>query len=447
MLWDKFADRNISISMSTISTRYPRNSPADEASVGEIVGALNAASVLSEIRRCGVISRVELADGLGLGRSTVSAIVSRLLQEGRIRETELASVSALESVRGRPRIGLSLNPGAAHVVGLKISMHQVALCIADFACNPVSSTVLPLRVNRQPPSVVADLIHDAIQRAVADAGLHVDQIDGIGVGVPGFIDGATGICHWSPVFRDAGVPFASALRERLQRPVFVDNDANLVALAEHWFGEGTDADELVVVTLEHGVGMGLMLDGRIFRGAHGFAGEFGHTQVVPDGAPCRCGQHGCVEAYIADYALVRAAAPFTGAGFSDDPVELERSVVHLTERARGGDADLRAVFANAGAMLGRAIADLVKLIDPQRVIFCGGGVRAADLWFEPMREVVAARLRHPAGRATEFRIHRWGDDLWARGAAAAVLQALYQSHKAFLRPTAGSTGGLSGVLT
>jgi predicted NBD/HSP70 family sugar kinase len=152
---------------------------------------------------------------------------------------------------------------------------------------------LPLRVNRQPPSVVADLIHDAIQRAVADAGLHVDQIDGIGVGVPGFIDGATGICHWSPVFRDAGVPFASALRERLQRPVFVDNDANLVALAEHWFGEGTDADELVVVTLEHGVGMGLMLDGRIFRGAHGFAGEFGHTQVVPDGAPCRCGQHGC----------------------------------------------------------------------------------------------------------------------------------------------------------
>jgi predicted NBD/HSP70 family sugar kinase len=349
-------------------------------------------------------------------------------------------------VRGRPRIGLSLNPEAAHVVGLKISMHQIAICIADFACNLVSSTVLPLRVNRQAPEVVADLIEDAIIRAVADAGLRLEQIDGIGVGIPGFIDGNTGVSHWSPVFRDAGVPFAKALKDRFSRPVFVDNDANLVALAEHWFGEGADADELVVVTLEHGVGMGLMLDGRIFRGAHGFAGEFGHTQVVPDGAPCRCGQNGCVEAYIADYALVRAAAPFTGGGgLSDDPVELERSVVRLTERARAGDADLRRVFANAGAMLGRAIANLVKLIDPERVIFCGGGVRAADLWFEPMRAVVAAQLRHPAARATEFRIHRWGDDLWARGAAASVLQALYQSHKAFLRPTAGVPGSLSRV--
>jgi len=433
--------------MSAISARYPAQSAEEEASVGEIVGALNAASVLSEIRRRGVISRVELADGLGLGRSTVSAIASRLLQEGRIREAELSAGSGTEAVRGRPRIGLSLNPEAAHVVGLKISMHQIAICIADFACNLVSSTVLPLRVKRQAPEVVADLIQDAIVRVVADAGLRLEQIDGVGVGVPGFIDGNTGICHWSPVFRDSGVPFARALNERLRLPVFVDNDANLVALAEHWFGEGADVDELVVVTLEHGVGMGLMLDGRIFRGTHGFAGEFGHTQVVPDGAPCRCGQNGCVEAYMADYALVRAAAPFTGGGgLSEDPVELERSVVRLTELARAGDPDLRRVFANAGAMLGRAIANLVKLIDPERVILCGGGVRAADLWFEPMREVVAAQLRHPAARATEFRLHRWGDDLWARGAAAAVLQAIYQSHKAFLRPAAAVTAGQTGSL-
>jgi len=428
--------------MTAIATLYGDDSIEEDASVGEIVGALNAASVLSEIRKRGVISRVELADRLRLGRSTVSAITSRLLQEGRIREAVLGRSAGGESSRGRPRIGLSLNPAAAHVVGVKISMHQIAICIADFACDPVAATVLPFRSNRQAPEVVADLVQDAIARTVSDAGLSMEQIDGIGVGVPGFVEGETGVCHWSPVFRDFGVPFAQLLNERLELPVFVDNDANLVALAEHWFGEGADENELVVLTIEHGVGMGLVLDGRIFRGGRGFAGEFGHMQVVPDGAPCRCGQSGCVEAYISDYALVRAAAPFTDGSLSDDPFELERSVASLTERARMGDEDLRRVFAHAGALFGRAVANLIKLIDPGRVILCGGGVRAADLWFDSMREVVNSQLRHPALRNTEFRVHRWGDDLWARGAAAAVLQALYQSHKAFLRPAQCALGAV-----
>jgi transcriptional regulator of PTS gene len=397
------------------------------------MAAINAASVLNEIRRRGVISRVELADTLALGRSTITDITQRLLAGGHIQERPVA-VEAAETSRGRPRIGLCLNPGAAHVAGIKISMHQIAISIADFACNLVGSTVVPVRSNRQSPAVVADLIHDALRQAAAAVGLSVAQLDGVGVGVPGFIDGSKGVCHWSPVFRDADVAFADLLSQRLDLPVFVENDANLVALAEHWFGEGADAHELVVVTIEHGVGMGLVLGGRIFRGSHGFASEFGHTQVVPDGAPCRCGQAGCVEAYIADYALVRAAGPAAGPCNLDDPFELERAVISLTERARAGDPQLRRVFSEAGIVLGRGIANLVKVIDPQRIIFCGNGLRAVDLWFEDMRATATSLLRQPSRRSAEFSIHRWGDDVWARGAAAYVLQALYQSHKAFLHP-------------
>jgi len=423
-----------------LHARLPSAKVLEEASVGAVVGALNTASVLNEIRRGGVVSRVELADRLGLGRSTITAITQRLLAQGHIQEQSLESPAAgSEAVRGRPRIGLSLNPTAAYVAGVKISMHQIAVSVADFACNVIGTRVVPVRSSRQSPDVVADLVQDAIARAVADAGLPLDRIQGVGVGVPGFIDGERGTCHWSPVFRDADVPFARLLADRLRRPVFLENDANLVALAEHWFGEGPDARELVVVTIEHGVGMGLVLDGRIFRGSHGFAGEFGHIQVVPDGAPCRCGQNGCVEAYVADYALVRAAQPATGRAPSEDPIELERAVVQLTERARAGDPALREVFANAGVMLGRAIATLVKLIDPQRIIISGAGLRAADLWFEDMRNAVGLHVRQPVGRNTEFRIHRWGDDVWARGAGACVLQALYQSHHAFLhRPAAAA---------
>ena len=416
-----------------ISRQFLRAKALEEASVGTVVGALNTASVLSEVRCSGVISRVELADRLGLGRSTITAITQRLLAQGHILERALDAMPGAESIRGRPRIGLSLNPAAAYVVGVKIAMHQIAVSVVDFAGGVVGSTVVPVRSSRQSPDVVADLTQDAIRHAVADAGLGFHRIEGVGVGVPGFIDGERGISHWSPVFRDAHTPFARLLSERLQRPVFVENDANLVALAEHWFGDGPDARELVVVTIEHGVGMGLVLDGRIFRGTHGFAGEFGHIQVVPDGAPCRCGQRGCVEAYVADYALVRATEPATGMSPSDDPIELERAVVQITERARAGDTALRQVFATAGIMLGRGIATLVKVIDPERIIISGAGLRGSDLWFEDMRNTVSLHVREPVGRQTEFRIHRWGDDVWARGAAAYVLQALYQSHEAFLQ--------------
>lgn len=396
------------------------------------------------VRRQGGVSRVELAKHLGLSPSTISAVTSRLLQRGYIREAAVEAVGETEGVRGRPRIGLSLDPQAGHVVGVKISMHQIAVAVVDFACQPIGSMTVPVRSSRQAPEVIADLVQDAIVCAVAQAGLRMEQVDGVGVGVPGFIDGDRGICEWSPVFRDLQVPFAALLGARLDCPVFVENDANLVALAEHWFGDGLGADGLVVVTIEHGVGMGLVTHGHIFRGSHGFASELGHTQVVPDGAPCRCGQNGCVEAYIADYALVRAAAPFIGEALSDDPFELARSVASITERARRGDPELRRIFANAGVMLGRAIANLLKLVDPDRVVLCGGGVRAADLWFEDMRNTVAALTRQSAGRETEFRIDRLGDDVWARGAAAFVLQALYESHAAFRhggRRSAATAGG------
>lgn len=312
-------------------------------------------------------------------------------------------------------------------------MHQIAVSVVDFACKPIGSMTVPIRSSRQAPKVIADLTQDAIASAVTKVGLKMDQIDGIGVGVPGFIDGVRGICEWSPVFRDVRVPFADLMTQRLDLPVFVENDANLVALAEHWFSPGLQADGLVVVTIEHGVGMGLIAHGHIFRGSHGFAGEFGHTQVVPDGAPCRCGQNGCVEAYIADYALVRAAAPFIGEGLSEDPFELARSIESITERARRGNPELLRIFANAGVMLGRAIANLLKLVDPGCVIICGGGVRAADLWFEDMRNTVASHVPQPAARNIEFRIDRLGDDVWARGAAAFVLQAIDESHPAFRR--------------
>jgi len=416
------------------ASRVPRGAPAEFSSGDlELMRAINNALVLDEIRRQGRVSRVEIAKALGLGRSTVSAITAELRESGLILDAAAAQAPA--GGRGRPRIGLELNPRAAHVVGVKIALHQVSGSILDFACNVKGATVVPVRSNRQPPAVVAEIVEDAIRQALDQCGLSMAAVDGICVGIPGFIDSAAGTCHWSPVFSTAPVPFAALLNRRLDVPVFVENDANLVALAERWFGHGRDLDSFVVVTIEHGVGMGLVMNGELHRGARGFASEFGHTQVVPDGAVCRCGQRGCVEAYMADYALLRAAG--SDAAAADDPIAQEQAVVAITERARGGDAALQALFREAGQMLGRGLAGLIRLLDPARVILCGEGLRAADLWLPALREAVEAHTRLPAGRPVDIVLHAWGDEGWARGAAARVLQHLYRMPVALRARPAG----------
>ena len=134
------------------------------------------------------------------------------------------------------------------------------------------------------------------------------SLSGIGVGLPGFIERGTGTGSWSPLFGVRPPSFSKLLEERLGVPVFVENDVNLVALAERWFGHGKGVDNFCVVTVEHGVGMGMYLDGQLYRGRGGMAAEFGHVRHAEGGRSCRCGQRGCIEAYAADYAIVARAA-------------------------------------------------------------------------------------------------------------------------------------------
>ena len=392
----------------------------------DLVRELNRFHVLDCIRRFEPISRTEIVARSGLSRGTVSGIVGELVEEGLVRETAVEERGA--AARGRPRILLQMNPDGAFVVGVKISMHQLSIMVANLRADPLAALILPIRSSRLGADAIAAIIEDGVRAAVAKAALSISEIRGVGVGLPGFIDSRAGVSHWSPILGDAPVRFAEMLQARLSLPTLIQNDANMVALAERWFGHGQDVDDFAVVTLEAGVGLGVYIRGELHEGAHGLGSEFGHTKLALRGGPsCRCGQHGCLEAFVGNYALFREGQRFVDVPAQPDEAEIDREIRRMAELARGGHAGLRAVFESAGAALGVGVANLVNLLDPAKVVVSGAAIHAADLLSPAMRRAFAANAHRGVSGRCEIVMREWGDDVWARGAASMILERLYRA--------------------
>ena len=176
--------------------------------------------------------------------------------------------------------------------------------------------------------------------------------------------------------------------------------------------------------LGRGVGLGIVLNGQLYRGGSGGGGELGHTVVDPAGPACACGKRGCMETYVADPALLRMAAEAASQG--DLPDNLE-SVEDLLDLAKNGNPSAEAIFNQAGEKLGYGIANLINILNPKEIIISGEGVRAAELLFASMRETILQHAMPGLADDTEIRIDVWEDDAWARGAASLILQQLFKS--------------------
>lgn len=274
-------------------------------------------------------------------------------------------------------------------------------------------------------ATLADLIESLLRRAEA-SGL---AMAGIGVGVPGIVDAAAGrIGDEVPNVPElAGQPLAEMLRRRFRLPVFLDNDVNALALAELIFGLGRGARSMVVLAAGTGFGSGIVLDGRLVRGAHGFGGEFGHAPVKFDGPPCWCGGRGCLAVYASGRGIAEAArgraASAAGAGLlqraGGDPLAITAPLVFRA--AQAGDSSAAEIVDEACRALGAMIGVLVNGLNPD-VVVVTGGVAAA---FAPLeKKVLAAAAAHAFSRAlaqTRVRIVPGDKRVTVRGGAALVL--------------------------
>ncbi len=373
------------------------------------------------VRAAGLIPRVQVAKDLGISPASVTTITSELIESGLIEE--VAAPREGEGVRGRPAVALGVRAAAHRVAGMKISDREHTAVIVDFAGNLIADDAIPRRPG---PMTVAELmfaIETLLDRVCAKAAISRADLSAIGIGVPGFVDSAEGMVLWSSVLNDRNVALASLVAKRLGRPVWVDNDANLVALAELWFGAGRGLSDFAVVTIEHGVGMGFVMNHRIYRGSQRLGLELGHTKVQLDGALCRCGQRGCLEAYVADYALAREATTALNWGHKEGQ-SIAVLLESLYDHAKAGNATARSIFRRAGRYLAVGLSNVVNLFDPALIILSGERMRYDYLYAaETLAEMDNLAINTGRPRPP-IEIHAWGDLLWAHGAAALALSSV-----------------------
>lgn len=203
------------------------------------------------------------------------------------------------------------------------------------------------------------------------------------------------------------------MQSRLKVPIYIDNDVNTLTLWERWLGSGIAEDNFVVVTIGRGIGMGIVINGQIYRGKGGGAGELGHVVVNPERPLCSCGKHSCLESYISDGALINIARKSVSADVRD--------LDDLVGRAEAGNSAAIAVLETAGALLGREIANLVNVLDPKLVVISGEGVKVGVIFFAAMRSALHIHVMPGLAEDTEIRVASCGDDVWARGAASVVI--------------------------
>lgn len=370
--------------------------------------------LLSKIRSAGRIARIELSDLTGISRATVTTITAELLQKGLIEEVARDSDDP-EQRRGRPRVDLKIR-GAAHLVaGVKISNQQLSLVLLDFEGQQVSTLETELERAVFEPQNLADIIANAITELAQKAQHTPDDISGVGIGIAGIVDAPRGFVYWSPSLTQRNVEFGAVLTTRLGLPAFIDNDANLVAVAEKTFGLGQKHSDFIVVTIESGVGMGLVINNELYRGTRGCGAEFGHTKVHLDGALCRCGQRGCLEAYVADYALLREAMTVPGA---DPNADSATRIETLLSAAKSGEATAKSIVERAGRMFALGLANLVNIFDPQLIILAGEQMQFDHLFADAVISEMRKSIVHIDKAPPEVVIHKWGNLMWARGAAA-----------------------------
>lgn len=384
----------------------------------------NRLLLLKRLRTAEPVARTELVALTGLTGGTITAITSDLVKRGIIIEEKVASTSP-----GRPRVNLRINPTGKYVIGSTatgdgrtrteiVNLRGESLGISTVELGPTT------RIEELAEQFVA-----ALEKAIEGWHVSREEIFRVGIGLPGIVDSRTGIVEQIVTLKPGPCDFGGIVTRALGIPSLIDNNINLLARGEHWYGAAAHADDFTLINIDLAIGAALYRGGQLISGAHGIASEFGHTKIVPDvGRPCFCGGRGCLQAYCSVQSIVERSCELLGRSAPNYDVMSSYFEELMNEHA-AAQIDIWPVLQEASHYLGVAVANHITMQDPEAIVILGPPIAMMDR----LRGTFFAALEHntfPAlRRRTKLHFRVWNKSDYARGAAAMALEQVYAASR------------------
>src|SRR5271157_409438 len=387
----------------------------------EKVRKINKSIVMNTLRLHAPVSRARIANLTGLNRGTVSNIVNVLIEEGLVSENGQEG-----SKVGRPAIPLSLRPDGGAVIGMEIGVDFVAILLTNFVAETLWETRVATTLSQTQSSIISRA-EQLVEQALSIAKEQQLRPLGLGVGLPGLINLRQGELIVAPNLKWRNVPLRLMWNQRFRLPVYIENEANLAALGEYYFGVAQGVENFIYVCSGIGLGGGIMIGGNLFRGGYGYAGEIGHVQRDPQGEQCACGRIGCWETQVGPRAVLRRVKKelqihsdqfLLDACQGDfDNLTFEMVVKFALE----GNSICRQAIEDVATYLGAGIADLVNVFNPQLVIIGGAFILGKDILQPIIQKTIFSNALQPSTDSLRIAFSERGADACAFGAVAIVL--------------------------
>lgn len=373
-----------------------------------------------------LITRTEITRVSRLSKATITKNVNRLIQLGLVKEEDYQASSG-----GRRPVSLRLSSEAGYVVGVDLGGENLRMGILNTEIKIITKLT---EKSRSSPDGQATLIQlrEGINKCIEKIAPPHSKVRGIGIGVSGFINYEDGLCRFAPNIPGwENTPLRDLIEKEFKIPTFIDDSARVMALAEHWRGAAQNVENFIFVNVGVGIGSGVFIDGKIYRGSRGVASELGHITVEENGPTCNCGSNGCLETMASGRAIEREArralqegsmsliGKLTGGDLSKVTAET------VVEAAKRRDKLALNIVEKAGVYLGIGIANAINLFNPELVVIGAGVSRAGNLILDPVKRTVRARALHLSAMLAEIKISTLDDDAGIIGGAILVLQNIF----------------------
>lgn len=385
------------------------------------VRRMNRSIILEVLRIHHTLSRAGLASETGLNPSTVSSIISELLNDNLVHETDL-----IQRATGRPGRLLELNPQGGCALGIEINVDYMSIALTDFTANILWRKRLRSDPDN-PHEIILDQAKKLLQEALDIGSRYRLRYLGVGVGVPGLVDLRTGDVKIAPNLKWYNMPVREPLAACFDLPIYVENEANAAALGEYYFGVARQVENFIYLSAGIGLGSGIMIDGKLFRGSQGYASEVGHMTFDVNGELCGCGKRGCWETFVGPRAVERRVRNTLREGTQSCLAEMASGELEnidfelVVQAAQKGDPVALAALHEVGYYLGLGVANLVNVFNPEMIVLGGALNLASPILLPVMEQTMVENALFTNREKVKISASAHGTDACLMGTIALVL--------------------------